>query len=141
MQDPNVPWRILYLGQLGPGHEYDAMIAISRDARLRCRELGVQGALLFDGQRLCTRVRGSRSALQQWLQAVRADPRQALHKVLMDAPEALQTTHDTVLVPGCWDVGYCEADDLDPFDAAEALVGEPASAAFDRLMARNPPSP
>ncbi|MEO7854685.1 MAG: hypothetical protein ABIR94_20915 [Rubrivivax sp.] len=130
MQDSHDQRRILYLASLGAGHEYDAAILMQREARLRSRELQVSGAWLFDGHRICTFVSGASTAIDAWLQAVRADSRNVLNALLCDGRS--ESCRGTV----SWEVGYCEPDDLDAFDGEKGLRGDAALAAFNQLMAQ-----
>jgi hypothetical protein len=130
MEDCRDQRHILYLASLGTGHEYDAAILLLREARLRSRELQVSGAWLFDGHRMCILVRGTGTALNAWLHAVREDARNVLNAVLFDGPAALRAES------AAWEVGYCEPDDLDAFADETGLRGESALAAFNQLVAR-----
>ncbi len=121
--------RILYLARLGDGHDYAVAVTLSREARLRSEALRVCGAWLFDGQRMCTMVFGSAQAVASWIDTVQNDLRQRVDTVLYDG------LHDSEDNPGSWQVGYCEAEDLDAFDGG-GVSGPQALVVFDQLMVR-----
>ncbi len=125
--------RILYLAHLADGHEYDAAITLSREARLRSEALRVRGAWLFDGQRMCTLVSGTDAAIDTWFGDVRTDQRLRVVTVLFDGSD------DSVAGdgrPARWQVGYCEAEDFDVFFGAGGVSGEKTLAMFEQLMAK-----
>ena len=123
--------RILTLSRLRQGCEYDAFILMARDARLRCKSLPVDGASLFDGQRICTLVQGPAPAVNAWRQEVLADPRLEMVSTLDEQPLAAAAESRP-----CWRVGYCDVHDLDAFETDSRLRGEAALHVWQRLLAR-----
>lgn len=125
--------RILYLARLADGHDHGAAVTLSREARLRSEELRVRGAWLFDGQRMCTLVAGTDAAIDTWIDDVRADHRQRVDAVLFDGSDESAASAE---IQAHWQVGYCEAEDLDVFVGTGGVMGEPTLVVFEQLMTK-----
>jgi hypothetical protein len=125
----------LYLSVLLPDQPPDTFAAISRQSRVRNPVLGIRGALLFDGQRFCQLVEGPVEAVQALARRIASDPRHGSMRVLCEdfVPESALSR--------AWTTGYCDPDDLDALDSAEAPSGESAVIVFRRLLARADLSP
>ena len=122
-------YRILYLSHLAPGRDFSVVAQILHVSRERNQQLGITGALVFDGARFCQLIEGPRAHVVSLAQRIRADPRHTGYQVLFEDEDG-----SARLLPR-WRTGYCEPDDLDVFEDDADLT---AAQALHTFMQRVP---
>ena len=122
--------RVLWLSQLSPLLHTDVVSQIWDGARQRSIDLGLTGAMVFDGERFCELLEGDANELATACRDIEFDSRHVGMRMLYAAltPEP---RHFAV-----WHNGYCNADELEVFCGPAKLEGEPAVAAFVALLPR-----
>jgi Sensors of blue-light using FAD len=127
--------QILYVSHLAATYEYDVFASICHVARHRNAQLSLTGVLLFDGHRFCQLLQGPELAVQAMMPDIARDRRHERLVMLFDGAIAAQTAQRS------WAVGYCDAHELDIFDAPDGARGDAAMAALRAILPRADLSP
>ena len=110
----SVPRCLLAITRLAPGVTASALADIFKRTRGRHRDLGIVGAMLFDGEHFGLLLCGESGQVGRAFDALLVDPRQALPVVLFDGPN----------VPSWaargWRSGWSEPDGLATLAAADS---------------------
>ena len=121
---------VLWLSQLSPACDLGVVKQIWQSSRRTNSELGLTGAMVFDGERFCELLEGDAHAILAACQGIETDPRHVgpkrLHVSPSPAPRRLNN----------WRSGYCDSTELDVFSGDGALEGEAALTAFLALLSR-----
>lgn len=73
---------VVSISRLAPNEDYRAFAAVSRTARARNPELGIGGALLFDGEYFCHWMHGPADAVNRLVTTIALDRRHVDFNVL-----------------------------------------------------------
>jgi Sensors of blue-light using FAD len=120
--------QILYISQLAPGTNLDAisdMVALSRRANL---VHGITGALLFDGEYFGQLLEGSEADVAGLMHRIESDPRHRAITPLLCRPATAPR------LMRVWRSGYCEALQLEALVADTSLRGPAALSAFLSIL-------
>lgn len=117
----------LHVSELDRNTDFVAVQQIIRQSRLRHTELGIRGALLFDGERIGQLIVGPQAAVAEVMGRIQQEPRfrgvRRLHTATSAATWAMLTT---------WSSGYCGTADLD--EVVSCDDGGAAVQAFLKLV-------
>ncbi len=114
---------------MSPGCDFSIVKDIVAAARTRNLACGITGALLFDGERFCQLIEGAEAEVQSLMQRIAHDPRHTGVAIVCTG-HALSTR-----VTARWVSGYCDPFELQVFDGATGLRGQPALDAFASILA------
>ncbi len=123
-------FQLLYVSRLAPGCTWEIVKEIVAAARLNNRVHGINGALLFDGERFCQLIEGNETAVRALLRNIARDTRHAQMKILFEAGSAAGKATQR------WASGYCDSHELEALDAADGPHDQAALDAFIALLAR-----
>ena len=118
------PFQFLYVSRLTPGCTWKVVKEIAATARLHNPAHGITGALLFDGVRFCQLIEGREADLQALAHNISKDTRHTGIRTLFTGHSASGRTTQR------WVSGYCEAHELENFDAASGPRDTKAIDAF-----------
>ena len=106
------PFQLLYVSRLAPACTWEVVKEIVAAARRNNPAFGITGALLFDGERFCQLIEGDEPAVRTLMDNIARDPRHTEVRLLFagQSPSGPSTQR--------WVSGYCDAHELEVFDAA-----------------------
>jgi hypothetical protein len=117
-------YRVLYLSHLASGRDFSVVAQILHVSRERNQQLGITGALVFDGARFCQLIEGPRGHVVSLAQRIQADPRHVGYRTLFEGEDG------SARLLLRWRTGYCEPDALDVFEDDENLTPTQALETF-----------
>ncbi len=120
-------YRWLYLSRLAPGQSHDAVAAILRVSRKHNANLGIGGALVFDGERFAQLLEGPRPVVMDMASRIALDARHTDLCVLYEG----ESTSPMACIE--WRAGYAEGTTLDGLMPSSA--GAPSQGPLQRFMA------
>ncbi len=106
------PFQLLYVSRLAPKSTWAVMKEVADAARRNNPAHGITGALLFDGERFCQLIEGDEPAVRALMQNIANDPRHTDVKLLFAGMA------QSGWITQRWVSGYCDAHELEAFDAA-----------------------
>lgn len=118
------PFQLLYVSRLAPDCNWEVMKEIADTARRNNPAQGINGALLFDGERFCQLIEGDEKAVRALMDKIARDTRHTDVRLLLASPSATGPNSQR------WVCGYCDAHELEVFDRARGLAEGTALAAF-----------
>lgn len=123
--------RVLWLGQLSPACELGVVKQIWHASRRTNTQLGLTGAMVFDGERFCEMLEGDAGDIAAACRDAEGDPRLVgVRRLYLSESPGPRLWAD-------WRSGYCDAAELDRFCGEGAVVrGEAAVAAFIDMLSR-----
>ncbi|WP_157270829.1 BLUF domain-containing protein [Azohydromonas aeria] len=110
--------RFLYASRLAPGQPATVVGALLTQARERNRQLGLSGALLFDGEHFLQLLEGPAEVVDALARRIEADPRHTEVQVLLHGADAQAPLFQR------WWGGWADADAVQAFLALDR--GDPA---------------
>ncbi|MEO8058027.1 MAG: BLUF domain-containing protein [Burkholderiales bacterium] len=105
------PFQLLYVSRLARDCTWEVVKEIVATARLHNTAHDITGALLFDGERFCQLIEGSEANVRALAHNIYKDVRHSSLRTLFTGPSAIGRTTQR------WVSGYCEAHELETFDA------------------------
>lgn len=116
-------YEVLYVSTLAPEQPLSVVAEIAGRARRFNGELDITGLLIFDGQRFCQQLEGSKKAVLKLIERIRNDPRHINVEVLHHGPLAGRRFQN-------FSLAFSTVEDVDALARLEQLDGEAALAAF-----------
>lgn len=120
------PFQLLYVSRLAPGCNWEVVKEIVAAARTHNPAHEITGALLFDGERFCQLIEGAEADVRALAHNIWNDPRHADLRTLFAGPSRIGRTTQR------WVSGYCDAHELEQFDAE---AGPSDTHALDSFLA------
>ncbi len=121
-------FQFLYVSRLARSCTWEVVKEIVATARHHNPLHGLTGALLFDGERFCQLIEGPEAGVRTLANNIANDPRHTDLRTLYNGPSRV----------GCttlgWVSGYCEANELEQFDAVGGLRETLALDAFIAVL-------
>jgi hypothetical protein len=98
----------VYTSRIAKGLGFEIVPSILEVSRVRNRQVGITGVLVFDGERFAQWLEGPPAQVLALAGRIEADARHADLRVLFTACQAAAERRAS-----CWSAGYAEVHDLD----------------------------
>ena len=119
-------YEVLYVSTLAPQQPINTVAEIAAKARHNNAQLDITGLLIFDGQRFCHQLEGTKKAVLKLTERIRDDPRH-VH---------MEVVHHGVLAERRFrqfSLAFSTVEDEDELARLEQLDGQAALAAFEAV--------
>lgn len=119
-------YEVLYVSTLAPHQPINTVAEIAAKARHNNAQLDITGLLIFDGQRFCHQLEGTKKAVLKLTERIRDDPRH-VH---------MEVVHHGVLAERRFrqfSLAFSTVEDEDALARLEQLDGQAALVAFEAV--------
>ena len=122
-------YEVLYVSTLAPGQPLSVVAEIAVRARIANTRDGITGLLVFDGQRFCQQLEGSRKLVLKLIEKIREDARHVNVEVVHHGELAQRRFTQ-------FSLAFSTVDDVEALAELERLDGRAALTAFDNLRSQ-----